>query len=71
MNALIDTNGYRNLAEDEYDEEIMYAGWNPDVALLVYQQERARGPNADRRVERLCDANGIHFLHGQQYPFAK
>ena len=67
---MIDANSYRTSPEDEYDEAIMYAGWNPDVALLVYQQQRAHSLNVSRQAERLCDVNEIHLPYGQ-HPFAK
>ncbi len=25
--------------EEEYGEEVMYAGWNPDISLLLCQQQ--------------------------------
>ena len=70
MNIMIETNNCRTSPDDEYDEEIMYAGWNPDVALLVYQQQCTRNHKANHRIERSCSIEQT-YLPQERHPFAK
>ena len=43
MNISMNMNGYEadgdKSSETEYSEEVMYAGWNPDIPLLLCQQQ--------------------------------
>ena len=40
MNISMNMNGHdveQGTIDSEYSEEVMFAGWNPDVSLLMYQ----------------------------------
>lgn len=43
MNISMNMNGHEAEGdaslEEEYSEEVMYAGWNPDISLLLCQQQ--------------------------------
>ena len=58
--------GEPDMAEDEYGPEVMYAGWNPAVALLVHQQQRAQSINAAHLAEQPCiDVEQAYLMQGQ------
>ena len=57
--------------EDAYGPEVMYAGWNPDVALLVHQQQRAQSIDMARLTGQPCiDVEQTYLTQGQT-PFTK
>ena len=39
MNISMNGQDEDNLLESEYSEEVMQAGWNPDISLLMHQQQ--------------------------------
>lgn len=70
MNSGIRT-GDPEWMEHEYGLETVFAGWNPDVELLVHQRQCARANETARHAQLRCIDAEQPYLQQEQYPFAK
>lgn len=48
-----------NSLESEYGEEVMFAGWNPDVSLLMCQQSRVLAEEQSMPVDLAMEDAGL------------